>query len=162
MASELVSECPIQQFSWGACTLNLTSHPWLVCAYACIHQLLCLWPCTVQYAVNLYFLLLITYREHLGLVDDHQVSDSACFDPLSDAFYKVITVLQNATIILRKGYMYVCVVKLSQDMWKKTADMNWDNLKNVCTHWLEFMMRGCFPVALLEYRMFNRHVVIHA
>lgn len=59
-------------------------------------------------------------------------------------------------------YTYVCVVKLSQDMWKKTADMNWDNLKNVCTHSLEFMMRACFPVALLECRMFNQHVVICA
>ena len=47
------------------------------------------------------------------------------------------------------------MVKLSQDMWKKTADMNWDHLKNVCTHWLEFMMRACFPVVLLEYRMFS-------
>ena len=79
-------------------------------AYVCLcmysSQLLCLWPCTVQYAVNLHFLLLITYREHLGLVDDYQVSDSECFDPLSDAFYKVSTVLQNA-IILRKVCTYV-------------------------------------------------------
>ena len=62
-------------------------------AYVCLcmysSQLLCLWPCTVQYAVNLHFLLLITYREHLGLVDDYQVSDSECFDPLSDAFYRL-------------------------------------------------------------------------
>ena len=93
-------------------------------------QLLCLWPCTVQYAVSLHFLLLITYKEHLGLVDDHQVPDSERFDPLSDAFYKVCTVLQNVTIIVKR----VFIVKLSQDMWKKTADMNWHNLKNVCTH----------------------------
>ena len=107
-------------------------------AYVCLcmysSQLLCLWPCTVQYAVSLHFLLLITYREHLGLVDDHQVSDSECFDPLSDAFYKVCTVLQNLTIIVKLMF----IVKLSQDMWKKTADVNWHNLKNVCTHWLEF------------------------